>query len=195
MIEDATLAMMITITNGEKVILEVSALTIQLLFIIVIKMRSDMKRLLFSIFITLALGIKVSAQNPPDATYRCKLPGTYDYVTIDYFNEGKGQSYIVFSNQSNMTITRMHVKVEVTEEWIEERPWKNQYTGETTTRHYPEKVTRCLCDDTFYEIPNNKSEIRYKSLRGPVKGGPEKEGHTYTYKVTVIDDPICKPIE
>ena len=86
----------------------------------------------------------------------------------------------------------MHVKVEVTEEWTAEIP---RPETDLPPRKEPRKHTRVLCDDTFYDIPYNRSEIRKNSSRGPVKGGNEKEGHSYKYTVTVIDDPICKPIE
>ena len=81
----------------------------------------------------------VIANDPPKGTYRCKLPGTYDYVTIDYYNEGKGQSYLVFANQSNMVILRMHVKVEVTDEWTETHTQYNAYLGEEVQHSYQKK--------------------------------------------------------
>lgn len=143
----------------------------------------------------IAFGLSVFANDPPKATYRCKLPGTYDYVTVDYFNEGKGQGYLVFANQSNMVITRMRVKVEVLDTWYEEVTNFNQYLGETETRRVKKTHTAVLCDDTFYDIATNRSDVRRSSSRGPVKGGNEKPGHDYKYTVTVIDDPICKPLE
>lgn len=155
-----------------------------------------MKKHLVLFCCMISFGLSAIANDPPKGTYRCKLPGSYDYVTIDYFNEGKGCGYLVFSNQSNMLITRMHVKVEVTESWIETKEIPPRYTGdEPTYEEIPHSHTTVLCDDTFYDIPCNRSEKRSNSSRGPVKGGNERSTHSYTYKVTVVDDPICKPLE
>lgn len=154
-----------------------------------------MKKHIFLFCCIFTIGLSAQAVDPPKATSRCKLPGTYDYVTVDYYNEGKGLGYLVFSNQSNMVITRMRVKVEVTDVWQEQETSYNQWLGETETRWVTKTKTHVLCDDVFYDIPYNRSEKRTNSERGPVKGGREKEGHEYTYKVTIVDDPICKPTE
>lgn len=152
-----------------------------------------MRKNLFLFCCMIAMGLSAIAVDPPKGTTRCKLPGTYDYVTVDYFNEGYGEGYLVFANQSNMTIARMHVKVEVRDTWNEEVTKYNQLTHEEVTTTVTKHRIAVLCDDTFYDIPCCRSEKRTSSSRGPVKGGNEKNGHTYDYTVTIIDDPICKP--
>ncbi len=157
-----------------------------------------MKKHILLLCCMIAFGLSVFANDPPKATYRCKLPGTYDYVTVDYFNEGKGQGYLVFANQSNMVITRMRVKVEVTDYWdaTESYNYQDEFgTWQRGERTVTKTHTAVLCDDTFYDIATNRSDVRRSSSRGPVKGGNEKPGHDYKYTVTVIDDPICKPLE
>ena len=166
-------------------------LSLMTLIITNFKIIKAMKKHLFLFCCIFSFCISAFAVDPPKASYRCKLPGTYDYVTIDYYNEGKGEGSIVFCNQSNMPIVRMHVKVEVTDEWYETEKNPQNYRE---SRKVLKKKTVVLCDDVFTDIPYNRSERRTNSSRGPIKGGNERDDHTYTYTVTVIDDPICSPL-
>lgn len=101
-------------------------------------------------------------------------------LSVSYYNDrstGGQNGHLVITNNSETTITKAHIKVSVLIRWTE------------LVNDFPiaNKKTLILCDDDFTDIPKNQTIEKYSSKRGVVKGGPEKEGKTYTYSVDITD--------
>ena len=69
-----------------------------------------MKKILFLLVSLFCITMTVNAQ---DARGNCTLPGTYDYVNVDYYRDG----HLAVSNQSGMVITQLHITVIAVETW------------------------------------------------------------------------------
>lgn len=112
------------------------------------------------------------AVNAQDGSGTCKLPGTYDYVNVDYYKDG----HLAVSNQSGMKITQLHITVTVTHTWTSD--------GE---KH---EIVKTVCDKNFYDIPANQTT----RLTDGVQTYDDKGYGKHTYKVKV-GNPICKAAE
>lgn len=136
-----------------------------------------MKKILMLIAAMSIMGFCTYAQNGSGA---CKLPGTNDYVNVDYYNDG----HLAVSVQSDMKITQLRIKV------ICEITWKETVTNEYGDKSVKErKETKTLCDKTFYDIAPNQTS----SLREGVQPLTEQRNKKYNYSVSV-GNPICKPM-
>ena len=171
------------------------------------------------ILIVLLLGV-VFAVRAQEGSGECKLPGTYDYVRVAYFNDSKdckgaacknGEGHLLVSNQSGVLITSLHVKVVCVHTWKEKVPKKVQKM--VTTSEYGEvpvteekevwenrSASNVLVDDDIHDIPYTQTTQYTHTERGRIKGGPHREDgyngrydNRYEYKVT-IGNPICTPI-
>ena len=124
-----------------------------------------MKRLLF-VSLLVAIGFVSRAQI---ASGSCKLPGTYDYVNVDYYEDG----HLTVSNQSGMKITQLHIKV--TYVLTASRP---EIPGDV-----PIVGTFTPVNQNYYDIePNKTTEI----WDGVNKAGPKYERKTSNSGETVI---------
>ncbi len=133
---------------------------------------------IFLLFASIAfMGLCTNAQNASGA---CKLPGTNDYVNVDYYNDG----HIAVSVQSDMKITQMPIRVTCKITWTEKV--RNEY-GQTVTEKREE--TKTLCNKTFYDIEPNRTT----SLSDGVEALTEQRNKKYEYSVSV-GNPICKPM-
>lgn len=129
-----------------------------------------MKKLLLLFVSIFSISFAVNAQT---ASGSCKLPGTYDYVNVDYYSDG----HIVVSNQSGMIITQLHITVKIYETW--EANGKQNKTSET------------LCDQNYYDIQP------YQSTR--IEDGVKKLGRRGDYMLkynnnieVTVGNPLCK---
>ncbi|MCR5065734.1 MAG: hypothetical protein K6A67_08190 [Bacteroidales bacterium] len=105
--------------------------------------------------------------------------GSMGSLTVNYYNHGSKTGHLIFNNQTETTLSKAHVKVTVLITW-------NEHVNVPYVGEVPQKTTKTLvlCDDDFYNIPKGESKVT-SSGRGPVKGGPEKQGKTYQYNVEV----------
>ena len=128
-----------------------------------------MKKLFLFVVSLFCITMTVIAQ---DASGSCKLPGTYDYVNVDYYRDG----HLAVSNQSGMVITQLRIQVTAVETW--------------DANGKPQKRTKSLCDRTYYDIPP------YQTTR--ITDGVQtfnEQGYVmdYKYKLEVsVGNPICK---
>lgn len=122
----------------------------------------------------------LGVSNAQNASGACKLPGTNDYVNVDYYNDG----HIAVSVQSDMKITQMPIRVTCKITWTEKV--RNEY-GQTVTEKREE--TKTLCNKTFYDIEPNRTT----SLSDGVEALTEQRNKKYEYSVSV-GNPICKPM-
>lgn len=97
-----------------------------------------MKKLLLALILVF-LGIVSQAQT---ASGSCKLPGTYDYVNVDYYEDG----HLAVSNQSGMVITQLHITVTC----------KGCLIIDSSPRS-THLIT--LVDQTYYDIAPNQTTI------------------------------------
>lgn len=176
-----------------------------------------MKKHITLIVLFLCSGLTVRAQ---EGSGECKLPGTYDYVRVAYFNDSKdcrgadckkGEGHLLVSNQSGVIVTSLHVKVVCIHTWKEKVTRKVQKM--VTTSEYgevpvteekeewvPKSASNVLVDDDIHDIPYNQTTQYNHTERGRIKGGPHSRNgdngrydNRYEYKVT-IGNPICTPI-
>lgn len=99
-----------------------------------------MKKIVLLLVSLFCISMAVVAQ---DASGSCKLPGTYDYVSVDYYRDG----HLAVSNQSEIKITQLHIKVTCME--TQRRP---DVSGDV-----PIQSQRTLVDQTFYDIAKNQT--------------------------------------
>jgi hypothetical protein len=137
--------------------------------------KRKMKKILLFFVTVFSISFAVNAQ---DASGSCKLPGTYDYVNVDYFERGN----IAVSNQSGMIITQLHITV-TCEETYYIHNYEN-YKEVTTKKH--RKIT--LCDKNFYDIQPYQTTNLTEGVQAFKKYGKDSE-----YNISVsVSNPICK---
>ena len=110
------------------------------------------------------------AANAQEASGGCKLPGTYDYVNVDYYKNG----HLAISNQSGLTITQLRVKVTVYEKW--------KQNGQPVER------TSTLCDKNFYDIPPYQTTMKTDG----VQQYDDRSIMDYRKYEVEVGNPICK---
>lgn len=138
--------------------------------------KQKMKKLIVLIATMVCLGLYANAQTSSGS---CKLPGSYDYVNVDYY---ESDGHIAVSNQSGMKITQLHITITCTITY--NRPAKpGDFGGRTTT-------TVTVCDKNFYDIPANQTT----TLSDGVKSKNDiKRDDAVSYEYTVtVGNPICK---
>lgn len=73
-----------------------------------------MKKILLFVVALFCLTVAMNAQ---DASGSCKLPGTYDYVNVDFYKgQSRGEGNIVLSNQTSTGQYITEIKVVLTAE-------------------------------------------------------------------------------
>lgn len=122
-----------------------------------------MKKLLFLIFALFLVGVSAKAQH---ATAQKNMAGKN--VTVEYYNN-TNNGHLVIYNNTDYEIGKLHVRVTV------------KVTSYNELNMKQEKIL-VLCEDDVTDIPTGK-KIVYKTNRGAIKGGPEKEGKTYEYSI------------
>jgi len=128
-----------------------------------------MKKILFLLVSLFYITMTVNAQ---DARGNCTLPGTYDYVNVDYYRDG----HLAVSNQSGMVITQLHIKVIAVETW--------DANGKQQER------TKTLCDRNFYDIPPYQTTLITDGVQTFKEQGYVMD---YNYNLEVsVGNPICK---
>lgn len=124
----------------------------------------------------LYIGVSVSAQN---ASSSYSVPA--GSLNVEYFNDrnhdSSKQGRLKITNNSDLTITKAHIRVTVLISWYEQSsyPIKSKKTLE-------------LCDDDFTNIPAPRKTLELtSSRRGVIEGGPEKSGKTYQYNIEITN--------
>lgn len=110
-----------------------------------------MKKLFLFVVSLFCITMAVNAQ---DASGSCKLPGTYDYVNVDFYkgpSQGKGN--FILSNQTSTGQYITEIKVQITAEILYE--YEHEYAGNRPTSSKPlwKKVT--LFNDKVRNIAAN----------------------------------------
>lgn len=138
------------------------------------------KKLLLLVVSLFCITMAVNAQ---DASGSCKLPGTYDYVNVDYYSDG----HLAVSNQSEMKITQLHVKVTCTE--TQRRP---DVSGDV-----PVQSQRTLVNQNYYDIPANQTTRITDGVKScPTYETKNKNGQTFEITrdnfVVEVGNAMCK---
>lgn len=134
-----------------------------------------MKKVILLIAAFICVGFYANAQT---ASGNCKLPGSSDYVNVDYYKDG----HLTVSNQSTMKLTQLHITVTCTVTY--NAPSKpGDFGGKRT-------VTKTVCDKNFYDIPAYQTT----KLTDGVKSEDDiKVDNAVKYEYTVsVGNPICK---
>jgi len=105
-----------------------------------------MKKLVLTLLALVGISFAVKAQ---EASGSCKLPGTYEYVNVDYYSDG----HLAITNNSGVKINSLKVKVTYTK-GNNTKVLYNQtiYDGipADMTTTIKEGVEKCSnCDGTF----------------------------------------------
>lgn len=132
--------------------------------------KKSMKKLLLMLVAIFGISFTVNAQTSSGS---CKLPGTYDYVNVDYYSDG----HIVVSNQSGMVITQLHITVKIQETW--EANGKQKHREQT------------LCDQNYYDIQPYQSTRIEDGVKELGRRGDYMLKYNNSIEVTV-SNPICK---
>ena len=137
-----------------------------------------MKKLVLLIASVVCMGFYANAQT---ASGTCKLPGTYDYVNVDYY---ESDGHLAVSNQSGMRLTQLRITVKCTITYEVKNNSTKQYETKTET------VT--VCDKNFYDIAPNQTTTLSDGVKSrkdiDIRGNTKAK---YEYTVTV-GNPICK---
>ncbi len=111
------------------------------------------------------------AVNAQDASGSCKLPGTYDYVNVDFYKgSSNGEGNIVLSNQTSTGQYITEIKVQVTAEILYdyEEEYKGTYTGGTPiyqkNKNKPLWKTVTLFNDKIRGISANETRRQTVSM-------------------------------
>ena len=140
-----------------------------------------MKKLIVLVASVVCMGLSANAQT---ASGTCKLPGTYDYVNVDYY---ESDGHLAVSNQSGLKITQLRITVKCTITWEEK-----DYSAENYGNNKTMSKTVTVCDKNFYDIaPNQTTTLSdgVKSKKDIYIG--QGNATRYEYSVTV-GNPICK---
>jgi len=116
-----------------------------------------------------------------DASGSCKLPGTYDYVSVDFYKgESRGMGNLTYSVQTNEFTSLNEVKVVVKASICTKKGSKDQ-NGNIKEESVWETCT--LFDDKLRDIPANRTNTM--DIKMPFY---------YAIKnITVtVNNPICK---
>ncbi|MBQ4398217.1 MAG: hypothetical protein II829_01370 [Bacteroidales bacterium] len=143
-----------------------------------------MKKILILIAL-IYFGVTASAQNAASS-----YPVPSGSLNVEYFNDrshdSSKQGRLKITNNSDLTITKAHIRVTVVISWYEQSSYPIR-----------SKKTLELCDDDFTNIPAARRSIELtSSRRGVIEGGPEKEGKTYQYNIEITNvayDPVPFP--
>lgn len=131
--------------------------------------QKKMKKMFLFVVSLFCITMAVNAQ---DASGYCQLPGTYDYVNVDYYRDG----HLAVSNQSGMVITQIRIKVVADETW--------DANGEL------QKHQKVLCNQTYYDIPPYQTTKITEGVSGFSEQGWVMN---YKYKLKVdVGNPNCK---
>ena len=145
-----------------------------------------MKKVLLMTFALICFGFVAKAQT---ATGYCTLPGSEDYVNVDYYNDG----YLAVSVNTEKTVTNLHIVVTCTEKWVENEKVQQGVDDygrpRMVTKQIPREKTHILCDRTYYE--DKLLSNRTNKIEEGVKKMNEQSTHTYQYSVSV-KNPTCK---
>lgn len=139
--------------------------------------QQKMKKIIVLITTIVCAAFYVNAQT---ASGTCKLPGTYDYVNVDYY---ESDGHLAVSNQSGMKITQLRITVKCTISWEA----KDYSTGEYKT----ESRTVTVCDKNFYDIPANQTTTLKEGVKSKKDISTGCSACKFEYTVTV-GNPICK---
>lgn len=142
--------------------------------------KKQMKKLLLLFVSIFSISLAVNAQ---DASGSCSLPGSYDYVNVDYFRDG----HLAVSNQSGMMITQLHIKVTCNKHLACEE--KDIYKNTTIT----------LVDKNFYDIPPYQTTLIKNDDIKPSEDYERKYNGkgplirvSYSKYSVEVDNPNCK---
>ena len=132
-----------------------------------------MKKILVLIAAIICTGLYANAQS---ASGSCQLPGSNEYVNVDYYDDG----HLAVSNQSGMKITQLRISVLCTVKYKGEN-------GEEETK------SEFLCNKTFYDIPANKTTRLTDGVKSRNDIQREISGRISRFHYEVkVENPMCK---
>lgn len=134
-----------------------------------------MNKILYTFVLMVMLSLSASAQH---VTRSFLVPETPKQLELTYTNKvplngSDGSLYI--KNHSDKDLKKVHIIVSVKIRWTE------MIDG---TIPQNRTKTLILCDDNF-DISAYEAITYTASKRGKIKGGPHKDGKTYTYDIEV----------
>ncbi len=124
------------------------------------RQKLEMKKIVIVLIAMIGFAFAAKAQ---DGSGSCKLPGTYEYVNVDYYAAG----HLTITNSSGVDIHQLRITVTYTDS-----------KGNTKT----------LCNKTFYGSPAFAANMTSETTDGVQKCSSCDGG---TFKVTV-GNPICQ---
>ena len=120
------------------------------------------------------------------ATGSCKLPGSYDYVKVGYYDDG----HIAMSNQSQMGLAEIHVTVTCKATWKYRQDRPDGFGNDNST--WVEKSeTITLCDKDFYNIPCCQTTMLTEGVHAP-QDVKRVNGVKYSNFQVYVGNLICK---
>lgn len=152
-----------------------------------------MKKVSYIILVLFFFSLTSYAQN---ATGSGHIPDSSTELVVSYFNDHntkKSSGHLVVNNNSEYTISKAHIYVQVLITWTEDIPGIDPFTMEPLTIERSFSKILVLCDDDIMDIPSQRSITVEKTTRGIVKGGPEKyndpkkKNKKYNYSVEVTN--------
>lgn len=137
-----------------------------------------MKKVLVLLVALVCFGATAKAQ---DASGSCKLPGTYDYVSVDFYKgESNGMGNLTYSVQTNEFASLNEVKVVVKAKICTKQGSKDR-DGKITEE--PVWETYTLFDDKLRDIPTNRTNT---------KNVPMPKYYVIKNISVTVSNPICK---